>query len=103
MPQFSVGEVCLGQNFVQDIELNGRECRVVQVLPSGGWFAAPGSMRLFRIDAVCYYVEWADGDTCHVHESNLRKKPPKELGSWSEIRRVCGWDPTKKRAMLGEY
>lgn len=99
MAKFKVGDICIGQHFEVDCELNGRECEVREIIPEGGYFVSHKTRSLFRIDAVCYRVEWQGGGMSYTHESKLKKKPPKgiELGSWGKIEKACGWNPTKPK------
>lgn len=72
--QFKVGEICIGQYFVIDTELNGMECEII-----GGLENAVGIDRLRRIHmGPAYLVRWANAEVSSVYPHNLRRKPPKQ-------------------------
>lgn len=99
MAKFRVGDVCIGQNFEVDTERNGMECEVVAHLPEGGMFCNTRRDGKVLIEQNAYCVHWADGLVGWVAQHNLRKKPPKEKkGSWEQIEKLCGWNPTKVNA-----
>jgi hypothetical protein len=71
---FKVGEVCIGQNFVNFPEYNGCECLIERPLQMFGGF----NRRTGEWCAVepSYFVRWADGAGSWVGRHNLRRKQP---------------------------
>jgi hypothetical protein len=72
--QFSLGTICLGQNFVIELFRNDMECEIIGGLQTRQWRNwITGEIGR----SICYLVRWADGtDTCQSPHQ-LRRKPPK--------------------------
>jgi hypothetical protein len=97
MSTFKVGDVCIGQHFVNHPELNGMECTI----------DAPLAMRSVEralndeiVTCECYAVTWADGSSSWTEPKNLRLKQPPSYpeqftaGDWD----LCPWQPTREHA-----
>lgn len=94
MPKFHPKDICIGQNFESDTEMNGMECEVVVVSECGVMAYHFRSGALYYVNGPAYEVQWASGEKSWVHEFNLRKRPPDQ--GWREIEKVTGWNPTRE-------
>jgi hypothetical protein len=88
---FKVGDVCIGQNFVRDLEYNGMECVVVGGLEVREWYRSDTGEGGCDIN---YLVRWENGEVCCQQPFYLRaKQPPRhwlnEVVSWETV----GWMP----------
>lgn len=72
MGNFKVGEIVLGQNFVNATEKNGMEGQVVRAL------TITTSQNIFTgviSTEPMYVISWADGCLRNVRPQNLRRRP----------------------------
>ena len=88
MSKFHPGDICIGQNFVSDSELNGVECEVKERSECGGVFFHFRTNQPDRIEGLCYLVEWVGGERTWVREFNLRKRPPEQ--GWDSFFKATG-------------
>lgn len=70
--QFKVGDICIGQNHITDVENNGMECTI---LSDGSFYAGPNRHGRY-VSGVCFLVRWADGENRLAMLYTLRKKHP---------------------------
>lgn len=71
---FKVGEVCIGQNFINWPEYNGAECIVLSPERiDGGVDPRSGEVSEF---GPTHTVQWDDGRIANVATTNLRRKRP---------------------------
>jgi hypothetical protein len=78
---FKVGDVCIGQNFVRDIDRNGVECTIIGGLEPRNYldFHSGETFLLY-----CHEVEWSDGLISSIQPKNLRRKqPPSDITQWA--------------------
>ncbi len=72
--EFKVGDICIGQNHVIDVEYNGMECEVIMPFGLHAWHdlktGAYGGVE------AGYVVQWANGKVHICRPQNLRKKQP---------------------------
>lgn len=93
--QFKVGEVLVGQNFVNRIQRNGQECIVIEGLfVTDHWDDITGEK---HGPEPMYRVEWPDGDQVLVRPRNLRRKHP-PYGEQSILRMFTQPMPQKELA-----
>jgi hypothetical protein len=75
--QFKVGEICVGQNFINAQYRNGMECKIVGALKLRQSInSTSGKVRLLE----SYLVQWADGDVTAQRPFFLRRKRPPTTG-----------------------
>jgi hypothetical protein len=97
MSQFKVGDVCVGQHFINWPELNGMECVVESALHMSTGFD-PRTCQLFT--GMTHVVVWEDGARTFAEPKHLRlKRPPTTYdgdtaGDWG----LCPWKPAQVRA-----
>ena len=72
MPKFRPSDICIGQNFESDTELNGVECEVLAVSECGVMAYHFRTGALDYINGPAYEVQWATGFKSWVREFNLR-------------------------------
>jgi hypothetical protein len=99
MVKFQIGDVCIGQHFAAEVDLNGLECEVREVFPCEGSYKHERIFPPTHTTLPFYRVVWQDGRENHVLEANLKKKGP-ALGTWDKIEHACGWNPTKARRLI---
>ena len=98
MSQFKVGDICIGQNFINHAILNGMECQII-----GGLESRHIRNKNNTYFAQRYRVKWSDGCITAAQHLHLRlKKPPRReidtLTSWE----LCGWQPKRDSVLSGE-
>ncbi len=94
MPKFHHKDICIGQYFETDTDLNGAECEILEVSEEQVYAVHFRTRTIDCVPPVCYHVEWYGGCRNWVHESNLRKRPPEQ--GWKEMEKY-GWNPTKEK------
>lgn len=88
---FKVGDVGIGQNFVNDPTRNGMECEIIGGLEMRLSFTE--SRREFT-RGLRYQVKWADGLTTDQEAYYLRpKRPPRHWLNEVVIWESVGWMP----------
>lgn len=91
MDKFSVGEIAIGQNFVDQKQWNGMECEII------GSLQLCTSINLTTREettAPRYAVKWADGFVSYQEPIYLRKRhqPQKQkTTTWDK----CVWQPNE--------
>lgn len=80
---FKVGDICVGQNFVQSPELNGQECQITH--PLGRFLTrdrVSGEIAMLSV----WGVQFSDGFNTHVepHRLRLKRRPSDE--SWADAK-----------------
>ena len=92
MSKFKVGEIAIGQNFVNTPKRNGMECEILSILE---WVECENITTGERTKGWRHMVGWADGKTTYQETTFLKKKPPEEKASWEEIHSITNWHPQK--------
>lgn len=102
MAKFQLHDVCIGVGLDVYACYNGCECEILTIYHDGATAYSRPMQEILRLPPVAYRVRWADGGEYFVHESNLRKKPPRqeELGTWDALAKL-GWK-TAEREMRKE-
>ena len=99
MPRFSVGDIVIGQNFINATYLNGMEGEVIDGYKQYHIGQLNGEpCEPYYIHG--YAVKWADGHVSVQRTRHLRKKQPPEheAGSWNaQVFTELGWNPTKMK------
>lgn len=72
MSGLKIGDVCIGQNHILDLHLNGMECVVTEPLEFVTAFNSLGEIVRDR----AYGVRWADGTDAYAAPQYLRKRRP---------------------------
>jgi hypothetical protein len=77
MSAFKVGDLCVGQNLVNEIEYNGVDCVIIEGLHFSAFHSEISGV---RGNAWGYMVRWADGDETfqQPHELRLKRPPSKD-------------------------
>jgi hypothetical protein len=90
--QFKVGQICIGQGFSIDVQLNGMECEIISPLQ----YSHLRSRNTGESYGICAYhmVRWASGHEDPVRIFHLRPKrpPPRDIDEvvrWESV----GWMP----------
>ena len=95
MDKFEVGEIAIGQNFINSTLLNGTEMEIIGKLDKYPISTLNG----FPCDLYILYgyrVRKPGGAISCIDPQNLRKKkPPEELSTWEEIEEEFNWNPKK--------
>jgi len=78
---FEIGEIVIGQNFINWPERNGMECEIIGELKERG--SSSLTTGIYTVDE-CYEVKWEDGITSAQKPYFLRKKKPPEI-DWVEM------------------
>ena len=77
MAKFNRGEICIGQNFVESPEYNGKECEIAEVHCTEGLGVNLINLTTIKLYCPYYRVKFCgDADMVYVNEFNLRRKPP---------------------------
>ena len=99
MSKFSVGEIAIGQNFINSPYLNGEELvinsaygKFVCSIYNGEPCSPPKTIE-------GYMCIKPDGcKTCLEIKHLRKKKPPKEEASWKQIEELTNWHPERVEA-----
>lgn len=71
--QFKVGDICIGQNHIFDLEYNGMECEIIEAFGLHDWHD-PDTYETGK--EFGYIVLWADGVEAISNSCYIRKKQP---------------------------
>jgi hypothetical protein len=92
---FKVGEVCVIINAKHNRHMIGSECTVIEDIKEHR--ATDGDVFFgYRVDVHGYPSTWPDKSWLVRPEWLRLKRPPQELGSWSDISHI--WNPKREIA-----
>lgn len=70
MRALRIGDICVGQNFINDAEYNGEECTVIDFRPVNAVVPKTGEVRY----GFFYIVKWCNGEVSAQERHTLRLK-----------------------------